>query len=244
MLWKHTNLLGREIEAADGTIGAVDDLLFDDRDWTLRWIVVDTGDWLPGRLVILPPSAFGRPDRADLVLRTQLPRERIEKAPGLSRDEPVSRQMEREIYTYWGWSPYWPAAFGAPYAAGAAVPPPAPAEEEAPRGDPGLRSAREVTGYYIHARDGDIGHIEEFLVDDESWAIRYAIVDTANWWPGRMVLIAPRWIGEIDWRAQEARVDLTRNQIETAPEYEPYVPPDRAYEARLHGHYGIPPYWD
>ena len=60
-----------------------------------------------------------------------------------------------------------------------------------------LRSANKVTGYRIGATDGDIGHVEDFIIDDETWEIRYMVVDTQNWWPGKKVLVAPQWIGRM-----------------------------------------------
>ncbi len=111
------------------------------------------------------------------------------------------------------------------------------------RGDPHLRSTKEVEGYYIRATDGEIGHVEDFVVDDEEWAIRYVVVDTRNWLPGRKVLVSPRWISHLSWPQKEVYVDLTRDETKSAPEWDPDAPLDRQYEMRLHEHYGRPPYW-
>jgi hypothetical protein len=110
--------------------------------------------------------------------------------------------------------------------------------------DPHLRSSREVTGYHIQATDGDIGHVEDLLVDDQSWKIRYMIVDTTNWWPGKKVLVAPDWISEVNWAESKVHVQLGREKIRTSPEYDPSRPVERSYEARLYGHYARPRYWD
>ena len=101
-----------------------------------------------------------------------------------------------------------------------------------------------MTGYHIHATDGDIGHVEDFLVDDVSWAIRYMVVDTINWWPGKKVLVAPEWIERVDWDKSMVHVHLGREKIRTSPEYDPARPIERAYETRLYGHYAQPRYWD
>jgi hypothetical protein len=101
-----------------------------------------------------------------------------------------------------------------------------------------------VIGYHIAATDGDIGHVEDFVVDDFSWAIRYMIVDTTNWWPGKKVLVAPAWIKQVKWAESKVHVQLQREQIKTCPEYDPAKPIERAYETRLHGHYAQPHYWD
>jgi hypothetical protein len=134
--------------------------------------------------------------------------------------------------------------------AAAYLPEPEPgAEPESGRGDTPdeadrhIRSVTEVTDYRIEARDGDIGHVEDFLVDDEDWAIRYMVVDTRNWWIGRKVLVAPQWIEAVRWRDRHVGVDLTRDQVKAAPDYDWTRPPARDYEERLHGSYGREGYW-
>ena len=112
------------------------------------------------------------------------------------------------------------------------------------RNDPHLRSSRAVTGYHIQATDGDIGHVADFLVDDYSWAIRYMIADTSNWWLGKKVLVAPAWIKRVDWDNSKLHVTVTRMQIKNSPEYDPTRPVECAYETQLYGHYGQPRYWD
>jgi hypothetical protein len=89
-----------------------------------------------------------------------------------------------------------------------------------------------------------MGHVEDFVVDDEEWAIRYVVVDTRNWLPGRKVLVSPDWVPEVSWSERKAYVGLTRDEIKSAPGWDSGAPPARDYEARLYGHYGRPPYWD
>lgn len=243
MLWKASDLVGLAIEAADGEIGSVEDFLFGDRDWKIRWAVIDTGNWLPGRSVLLPPSRLVQPDPEHRVLKVALTRAQVENSPGISADPPVERQHEELLYNYYGWAPYWQAGFAAPgltpplYAAGGK-----PAMPVASERDPALRSTSDVTGYYVHARDGDIGHIEDFLVDNDSWAICYLVVDTRNWWPGKKVLVAPHWVSDISWSERAVRFDVTRERIKVSPEYDPAAF-DRGYEERLHAHYDRPTYW-
>ena len=127
-------------------------------------------------------------------------------------------------------------------------PAPGPVDEEMlarerERADPHLRSARDVTGYYIEATDGDLGHVEDFLVEDATWAIRYMIVDTRNWWPGRKVLVSPAWISGVSWTDSKVRVDLSRAQIESAPQYDPSQPLAREHEERLYEHLDRRRYW-
>jgi hypothetical protein len=110
------------------------------------------------------------------------------------------------------------------------------------RGDPHLRSSGAVIGYHIEAMDGDIGHVDDFLVEDSSWAIRYMIVDTRNWWPGKKVLVSPEWIERVDWSDSKVQGGVKRKQINKSPEYDPLDPVASDYEARLHDHYGRPSY--
>jgi sporulation protein YlmC with PRC-barrel domain len=261
MLRSVNELQGYTIHATDGEIGGVDQCLFDDEQWTVRYFVIDTGSWLPGRQVLISPISIKTVNWAEQELDVTLTREQVEHSPDINTDLPVSRQKELEYLQYYGYMPYWGGVglWGPGMYPGyvayppAAVPaPPAPAttatEEQTTQpteqGDPHLRSSREVTGYYIQASDGEIGHVDDLLVDDETWAVRYMIVDTKNWWPGKKVLISPRWISEISWATSQVRVDLSREAIKNAPEFDPSRPVSREYEAQLHNYYGRPIYWD
>lgn len=247
-------ITGYQLRAKDGTIGSIDDLLFDESHFGVRWVVVDTGTWLPGRKVLLPPSALGAPDTDVREYPVDLDKEQIKDAPGLASDKPVSRQMETDIYGYYGWTPYWYGGFGYPAPGGmvptGAMPVTPPASSEDPQnvqagdlGDPQLRSANEVTGYNVEATDGSIGHIEDVMVDETEWAVRYLMVDTKNWWPGKKVLISPDWRREIVWSEQKIHVDVTRDKVKNAPEFDPTMTVDRDYEDSMFAHYGFRPYW-
>jgi hypothetical protein len=248
MLTRASELMRHSILATDGEIGSVEDLYFDDAHWTVRYLVVDTGDWLPGRQVLISPHAVsGHP--TDGRIPVALTKERIEASPSIDTDKPVSRQYEAELARYYQYPPYWlgPHRWGATVLPGdplAAVPgTTVELVTDEVGGDPHLHSARDVLGYYIEARDGDIGHVEDFLIDEEDRAIRYMVAATRNWWPGKKVLISPEWIVEVSWPASRVRVDLTRDRIREAPEFDPSRPVDREYENRLFGHYGRRQYW-
>jgi len=254
-------LTGYTIGATDGSIGSVDDVYFDDHSWTVRYLVVDTGGWLSGRKVLVAPVAIESVDRAGERVVTRLTRRQVEASPPIDTARPVSRQYETQFYGYYGYSPYW----GGPYRWGllpfpdavplstspAAAPPPVSdrvAEEIAAReregADPTLRSARAIEGYGIHATDGDLGHVEDYLIDEREWAIRYVIVDPRNWWPGEHVLVSPEWITAIDWNESRLHVALSRQAVRDAPPYRPDAVLDRDYEQALHQHYRRPGYWD
>jgi len=246
------DLKGVTIEAMDGDIGSVQDLYFDDRAWTIRYFVVDTGTWLPGRRVLISPFAFRLVPGASR-LRTSLTKQQVKDSPSIDTDRPVDRQREIAFAQYYGYPYYWlgPNRWGELAYPVLPVPPAAPTaleEEMAAREwedtDPNLRSARDVMGYYIQATDGDVGHVEDFLVDAESWAIRYMIVDTRNWLPGRKVLVSPEWIQRVSWEESKVYVDLSKRHIEAAPEFDSSIPLEREHEERLYTHLGRAKYWE
>jgi hypothetical protein len=265
MLWRCSELNGYAIAATDGTVGSVNDLLFDEARWTLRWAVVDAGSWLSGRKVLLPASALGHPDAGARRLPVTLSRAQVEASPPVESDLPVSRQVEADILAHYGWPPYWESDLVPPLSylasgglGGGFLFPPGtterianersaagskPGAEPARMADPDLRSVRDTLGHAIAARDGEIGHVEDFLVDEERWPLRYMVVDTRNWLPGRKVLVAPQWIRDIDWSARRVAVDLTREAVRASPEYDARSPVGRPYEETLHGHYGRKGYW-
>lgn len=262
MLWSFEELRGYSLRATDGSLGSVHDVLFDDSHWTVRWLVVDTA-WLFGRRVLLAPEVLGRPDAAAREFPVNLTEEKIKNAPDVDTDRPVNRQHEASLYGYYGWGPYWTPTDQvlvggvAGVTLPARVPPghpesrpiPAGAEGRAAAaryvedGDPHLRSARDVIGYHIRGSDGIVGTVDDFLIHDEGWSIRYLLVDTGGWLPGRKVLIAPPWVGNVSWDTEEVQVQMTRDQIEASPEYNPDKALDRAYEEQLHRHYDRREYW-
>jgi uncharacterized protein YrrD len=250
------HLVGFKIRATDGDLGTVTECYFDDVSFTVRYVVVDAGGWLAQRKVLLSPIAISAMDWEHKRITAALTKAQVEKSPGIDTKKPVSRQHEVAYYGYYGYTPYWAGSYlwGAyPYPYAGSGPALSAGELERERRwnwddenwqDPHLRSSREVTGYHIHATDGYIGHVEDFLVDEVSWAIRYMVVDTTNWWPGKKVLLAPAWIGRVDWDKSLVHVHLGREKVRTSPEYDPARPIKRAYEARLYGHYAKPHYWD
>jgi hypothetical protein len=251
MLWDASAINGYAIEASDGRFGTVSDLLFEDVGWVVRWLVVDTGNWLPGRKVLLPLSALGRPDRALRHFPVKLTMQHVKDSPGVGTDQPVSRQIEAHVYDYFGWDPYWGGSF-LPMSNAMATPFVAPLYEPGPtrpdlaragaqpnESDPHLRSIATIIGCHIHASDGEIGHVEDFVVDDAGWNIRYIKVDTRNWWPGERVLISPYSVREIEWLGRLVYVNFSRQKIKNAPPYNPSITVDGAYEEKFLAYYGI-----
>jgi hypothetical protein len=250
MLRNASSINGYAIAASDGKLGTINDFLFDDASWLIRWMVVDTGKWLSGRKVLLPPSVLGHlnPTREEFSVRLTM--QQVKDSPDIASDRPVSRQVETDLYDYYGWSPYWGTGFymgGYGYMGGPMIASPSPAavrreeklaEAQRDRDDPHLRSVDAVTGYNIHATDGEIGHVEDFLVEDADWSIHYLVVDTKNWWPAKKVLISPRSAREIDWSGKLVHLNVNRQKVKDSPVYDASVTIDRTYEKHFHNYYG------
>jgi len=251
MLWNASAMCGYDIEASDGRLGTVSDLLFDDASWIIRWLVVDTGDWLPGRKVLLPISALGLPDCALRSFPIKLTMQQVKESPETGADQPVSRQTEISVYSHFELEPYW-ASSPLPLSNSIATPLVAPLylfgsnpqdvqylDAQPNNGDPHLRSIAAVTGLHVEAVDGEIGHVEDLLIDDVSWTIRFIKVDTKNWWPGEQVLISPRSVKTIDWPQKRVRLDVTGQKVKESPSYNPLSTVDGAYEEKFLTYYGI-----
>lgn len=240
---------GYAVKATDGNIGKVHDFFFDDEFWLVRYLVVDAGGWLTARKVLITPGVVvGTPDWASQTLSVALTRQQVGKSPDIDTDRPVSQQQETLLRQHYGWPFYWMPGSSAVPAAVPAPPPhdavQRPGRDAKREGDPHLRSVREVTGYHIQASDGRIGHVEDFVAEDDVWEIRYLVVDTRNWLPGRKVLISPQWlVGPIDWAERTVKVFMTKLQIENSPLFDPEAPVNREYEVRLYDFYGRPGYW-
>ncbi len=264
MLREVKSLIGFTMGATDGEIGHVRDFYFDDEAWVIRYLVVETGTWLMHRKVLVSPIALGAPDWAADSLPAKLTREQLRNCPSIDTDQPVSRQHELAFSGYYGYPNYWGGSglWGAGYYPGAMLTGVgyegsgseylaaeveqerrARAAEQRKPADPHLRSCKAVTGYHIDAVDGELGHIEGMLIDERSWAIRYLIVNTSNWWLGHRVLIAPEWITDVSWLERKVAVDLTRQAIQESPPYDPALLPDRPGESLIYEHYGRDGYW-
>jgi uncharacterized protein YrrD len=224
MLHKASRLKGAVVQATDGDIGAVEDLFFDDERWTVRYLVVSTGAWLAGRRVLISPMAVDR-SWDTVEIGTRLTRDQIRRCPDADSRRPVSRQHETELLQYYGYPFYWGGSgiwgsYGIPAALlttpptppAAIVPPPRTSTE-----DQHLRSASEVIGYHLLATDGEIGHIDDFLIDEKSWRIGYVQIDTSNWIGGRAVVISPDVLRGIDWAARRVTVAASRRDVQGSP---------------------------
>lgn len=247
MLWDASAIVGYGIEARDGGLGAVHDFLFDDATWRVRWMVVDTGAWLPGRKVLVPAYALGKPDVDAKKVAVDLTREQVKNGPALDGDDPVSRRLEADLYKHYGREPYWSLSdfivgaaatlFAAPFApSGEDKPPSAPDSSVATFA---LRSSRDMVAHRIHASDGDIGHVADLIVDDTDWGVRYLEIDTTGWWDGKKVVVPPLNVARIDGRDRVVHMAVDRARVRNSPPYDPSMTIDGAYEEKVLTYYGI-----
>jgi hypothetical protein len=245
MLRSLNEIVNYRLQGIDSDIGRCKDFLFDDRSWTVRYMVADTNQWLPGgRKILISPISLGEPDWQNQKFPIKLSREGIENSPLLEENKPVSQQYETAFFKYYGYGYYWmgDGLWGT-------YPNPAPlintniaeVESDGSAQARHLRSTDEVQGYDIHAADKTIGHVEDFIVNDKNWAIVYIVVNTRNWLPrGRKVLIAPDWLTSVSWVDRAVSVKLTAQKIKDSPKYnaEEFIDPN--YEQALHEFYFAP----
>ena len=238
------------VTATDGDIGHVANFLFDDQRWVVRYLVADTARLFElRREVLISPISFREIDWNGTRFHLGLSKSKVRESPDVDTALPVSRQYEREYYRYYGYPYYWgdtgdwgAAAYPDGLFEGAWAE--ATSAEPAKDNDPHLRSANEVRGYHVEGRDGAIGHIHDFVVDDRTWKIRYLVLDTSNWWLGKKVLVAPGWVSSVVWPEKKVHVDLSRQAIKDSPPWTPEAGVNREYETRLYDFYGRPVYWD
>ena len=215
------------VEATDGVIGHVKDFYFDDTSWVIRYLVVETASWLSSRKVLISPISIGHPDWTRRTLPVKITKEQVRNSPDIDTEKPVSRQHEARYLRYYGYPLHREAQ----------------RERQREHADPHLRSCRAIMNYHIHAADGEIGHVQGFLVDDETWAIRYVVANTSNWWLGHEVPIARERIKEVSWSGASITVDVTREAVRDALLVDPSTPLDRECVRDLREHSERPVYW-
>jgi len=245
MLIKAKTLIGYMLDSLDGEIGKVKDFYYDDLHWTVRYLVAEAGNWLTGRQVLISPFALMGVNKEERCISIDLVKQQIEESPSLDSDKPVSRQFEEAYYGHYGYPTYW----GGPFSWGPYRSPMRDREQwkessQSKKGwDLHLRSTGDATGHHIQTLNGEIGHVEDFVIDDETWAIRYIIVDTHNWWPGKKVLVATQWVERVSWDERKVLINLNRETIKESPEYTEESLLTRDYEIKLYKHYDRKGYW-
>jgi hypothetical protein len=263
MLRNLEDLENYSMSATDGHIGHIKDFYFDDAAWVIRYFVVETGSWLNSRKVLISPISVHAPEWSEQTFPISITMEQVKNSPSIDTDKPVSRQNEEMYGGYYGYPNYWDGGgmwgYGLyPYAMAPGYVGSGASWEQRERDlktylrveqarhrndDPHLRSVSAVEGYHIHAIEGDIGHVSGFLVDEQTWAIRYIIVNTSNWWVGHEVLVAPLWIKSVNWSDKSVTIDLSRESIMTAPTYDSTDVWGDEEDLALYKHYGRSGYW-
>jgi uncharacterized protein YrrD len=241
-------MLGYTIKGTDGEIGKLDEFYFDDRTSTIRYMVVKTGGWLSEKKVLISPEVFQNVDWESKTLSVNLTQEKIKNSPDVDTDKPASRQQEELIRGYYAWPGYYGSGmvgywglgmWGYPIMEVNAT------EEEIKKMEtakheyenPHLRSTNEVTGYDIHATDGDIGKVEDFIFDDVTWKIHFLVVETGSWFSEKKVLFSPVRIKEIDWKNDAVVINTTIAHVKSSPEYDSNKEISDVYMSTLNDHY-------
>ncbi|MEP7251747.1 MAG: PRC-barrel domain-containing protein [Ginsengibacter sp.] len=243
------NLSGFTIGATDGEIGKVEEFYFDDTTWTIRYMIVKTGGWLTGREVLISPVAILAPDWESKIIPVNLTRKQVEDSPDIDTDKPISRQEEEKLFAYYPWQSYYDAGLYGDGMGMMGVFPLAPLvteeeieqqeKNEAPKKATHLRSTHELKGYTIHAEDGEIGTVADFILDDKTWQVSFIVVKTGNLFSHKKVLISPQWIKEVKWSVQEFMVSVNVEDVKNSPEYDASKPVESSYTKDLHDHYGF-----
>ncbi len=250
MLRSAQQLLKRDMRTGDDTVGTLSDLYMDERSWSVRHLVVDTGSILNRHHVLISPQAVRPPpDEGDWPggdIPVVISAEQVRESPDVPSKLPISRQSEMSLFSYYGWTPYWglqeglyplPAAINVPETQKRQT---ARTEEE----DPYLISVGELTGYHVAAADGDLGHVEDVVVDIQTWLVRYLVIDTKNWLPGKTIVASTEWVTDLKPVDALVAVDLTRDTLKAIPPYRENEPITRSYEQTVHDRTGRKGYWE
>jgi len=212
------------VTATNGDVGKVVNFLFDDERWSVRYLVVDTGGLFNRHEVLVSPISFSEVERPIRRVHLSLTKEKIENGPSVDSAKTAGASPMCTAET---WTDLEPLS----------------SSPEQPR-ESYLRSASEVQGYDIQAIDGSIGHVDDFIVEDIDWEVRYLVIDTSNWWFGKKVLVAPQWADQLSWEDKKVGIGLSQQAIKNSPEWDSTKNINREYEAQLYDHYKQPGYWE
>jgi hypothetical protein len=199
MIIASKHLQGVCVVGSEGAAGCVLDVLFDDRSWHVKYLVVRLGGRLSAWHVLLKPDLVTHAAWTERELHVPLSGREFRQLPGVQSDPPVAYRQELQAARFSAWE------------AGRI-------EDVVLDGDPHLRNMRAVTGHRVEASDGPVGRIAEFIIDDEYWTVRYVVVNTGRLLPSLRVLIAPTWVETISWEDRVVRLSATREELESSHE--------------------------
>ncbi len=250
MLIKGSRFESTKIRAADGPFGTIQTFLFDQERWVVRYVVVKYGFLLWGGTVLVSPVSVDGPVSAGEALRTKLTKDQLKSSPSADLAKPISRRKEEEFHryheipVYWSGAGLWGTAM-TPTEVGAMVPRPGSQSEPLVSGDDQyyLRSTAELEGYVVHARDGVVGEVSDFIIEDTTWAIRYLRINPSKLAGLDSLIISPHWISDISWLERKTTVDMTVETLAAAPAVKGEPELSREDEEHLHDYYGQARYW-
>jgi sporulation protein YlmC with PRC-barrel domain len=222
------SLINYSVAATDGIIGEVPEFYFDDQSYKIRYLIVKTGSWLSERKVLISPDAILKQPWKNSLFSVNLTKKQIKNSPDIDTDKPVSRQQEIELYGHYQWESYWGSGFygGGAMGMGTGMPYPIVDQKVLTETDKKdkhidddihLRSTETITGYHIHASDGEIGHVKDFIIDDQTWQVMFIVVDTTNWFGGKKVLIPISHIKKIEWTDNLVYLNVSKAAVDHSP---------------------------
>jgi hypothetical protein len=244
------SLINYTMRATDGDIGEVKEFYYDDQTWTIRYLILETGNWLFGRKVLISPEALIKTDAINNAFYVNITREQVKTSPDIDTDKPLYRQQEVKLFEHYPWNSYWGGSLlGMGYGTPGMIAPMAVSVHQTmqaeknengtePEGDTHLRSTRKTMDFKIHAADGEIGSFEDLIVDDVSWKIESLVVDVSKWISDKKVLISPNAINQIKLRTENVIVNLTVEELQNSPDYNPNDPVNHVMEENLRDYYG------
>ncbi|GEM_PF-136436 len=241
-----SGMIGFAIKGTDGELGKLVDFYFDDVTWTLRYMAVETGEWMKGKEVLISLSEIGRPDWASHVFPVALNRNQVRKSPVIQTARDIDSKYEAALHSYYSWNTYWGGGFYVLPGYGLDMNLSSTGnEDDEPKSksqkiNHNLRSMKEIKGYQIHAKDGSIGHVEDFIINKDKWDIRHLVIDMGKLMKGKKVLISPCWINSVNWDEGEVFVDLALDAVKRSPVYDPSKPFSLDYEELLLNHFRKP----
>jgi len=242
------DLKGYTVQATDGEIGAVADFYFDDLQWNLRYAIIEVGQWLAPRKVLITPAVFDRlPNHSHKTFSVSISREQVRISPDIDTNLPITRRHEFDLHNHYGWNPDWfgTIPIGIPYP-DFYLPKNVsdPNIEPEISFDPHLYSAKTVKGYSVQTSDEFAGHVTDFIAEIESWKIRYLVVDNGKWLPSRKCIVASSWIKSVSAEEEYVNADVPLKTIHSSLPFSHYATVTREYEQALYSHYNRKGYWE
>jgi sporulation protein YlmC with PRC-barrel domain len=243
---KLKDYLGSIMSAVDGEIGKVSDFYFDDNTWSVLYFVVEAGDWLGGRKLLISPQALSKTDRDNVLIPVDLTREKIQTSPEVDTEKPISRQYEMDLYSHFHWSEYWsggnwPGGMGT---VGMITTPALPFEEAIHQyvaheeaADYPIRSMNAFVGTPVSATDGHVGDLYDIVVDDRHWTITLLLVEGGQRLPEKKFALLPGLIADSGRASAGVSLIASIQQVQESPEFNSKMPDGENYEAELENYY-------